>query len=280
MVLPKIWNTSSKIIYTGYEPICNRLSIFQIIIIFLKLIFQIISRCKWSIRAWYCIFSDVILVIYAVGFHYKVYMLSMLTKFYLFLQYIFERCKFYDSCFTLYEMFTEETINVHLQSYVTASTPVIAYLDKLFLSKNLGIDWWRLWKLKKTRMGLVILQVMYYHSLKYLFYQSMHVMTLRPPKAGSFHEPLWLCPRKTQINHLYIKGMFMRSRYFLNCFLKWIAICIFFFCLIIDFSSTKWRITWFLTTRNFNHITYKMIQYHQKITWLDHWLPNPILRCN
>ncbi|XP_056844222.1 accelerated cell death 11 [Raphanus sativus] len=35
----------------------------------------------------------------------------------------------------------EETINVHLQSYVTASTPVIAYLDKLFLSKNLGIDW-------------------------------------------------------------------------------------------------------------------------------------------
>lgn len=84
----------------------------------------------------------------------------MLTKFYLFLQYIFERCKISDSCFTLYEMFTEETINVHLQSYVTASTPVIAYLDKLFLSKNLGIDWWRLWKLKKTRMGLVILQVL------------------------------------------------------------------------------------------------------------------------
>lgn len=82
------------------------------------------------------------------------------TKFYLFLQYIFERCKFSDSCFTLYEMFTEETINVHLQSYVTASTPVIAYLDKLFLSKNLGIDWWRDWKLKKTRMGLVILQVL------------------------------------------------------------------------------------------------------------------------
>ncbi|CAH2046202.1 unnamed protein product [Thlaspi arvense] len=36
---------------------------------------------------------------------------------------------------------TEETVKIHMQSYVTASTPVIAYIDKLFLSKNFGIDW-------------------------------------------------------------------------------------------------------------------------------------------
>lgn len=144
----------------------------------------------------------VMLVIEAVWFHLQslraISIIYSRTKAYLFLQYIFERYKFSDDCFTLYEMFPEETINVHLQSYVTASTPVIAYLDKLFLSKNLGIDWWRLWKLA---WALVILQVLSLFKIS-LFYQSMHVMTLRPPKAGSFHEPLWLCPRKTQINHL------------------------------------------------------------------------------
>ncbi|KAG5404250.1 hypothetical protein IGI04_010369 [Brassica rapa subsp. trilocularis] len=30
---------------------------------------------------------------------------------------------------------------IHMQSYVNASAPVIAYLDNLFLSRQLGIDW-------------------------------------------------------------------------------------------------------------------------------------------
>ncbi|KAG5411342.1 hypothetical protein IGI04_007661 [Brassica rapa subsp. trilocularis] len=36
---------------------------------------------------------------------------------------------------------TEETFKIHAQSYVTASASVTNYLDNLFLSKNLGIDW-------------------------------------------------------------------------------------------------------------------------------------------
>ncbi|KAG7536179.1 Glycolipid transfer protein superfamily [Arabidopsis suecica] len=44
----------------------------------------------------------------------------------------------------LYRMFneTEETAKIHIQSYVSASASVIAYVDdNLFLSRNLGIDW-------------------------------------------------------------------------------------------------------------------------------------------
>ncbi|EOA12645.1 hypothetical protein CARUB_v10027661mg [Capsella rubella] len=36
---------------------------------------------------------------------------------------------------------TEETAKIYMQSYVTASKPVTKYVDDLFLSKNLGIDW-------------------------------------------------------------------------------------------------------------------------------------------
>jgi len=36
---------------------------------------------------------------------------------------------------------TETTAKIHMQSYVTASTSVIAYLDGLFVSKQLGIEW-------------------------------------------------------------------------------------------------------------------------------------------
>ncbi|KAF2536665.1 hypothetical protein F2Q68_00020160 [Brassica cretica] len=36
---------------------------------------------------------------------------------------------------------TEETAKIQMKSYVTASTPVIEYLNKLFLSKKLGTNW-------------------------------------------------------------------------------------------------------------------------------------------
>ncbi|XP_020871247.1 accelerated cell death 11 isoform X2 [Arabidopsis lyrata subsp. lyrata] len=36
---------------------------------------------------------------------------------------------------------TEESAKIHMQSYVTASIPVTAYVDQLLCSKNLGIDW-------------------------------------------------------------------------------------------------------------------------------------------
>ncbi|CAN8287518.1 unnamed protein product [Cochlearia groenlandica] len=35
----------------------------------------------------------------------------------------------------------ETEAKIHMQSYVNASAPVITYLDNLFLSKKLGIDW-------------------------------------------------------------------------------------------------------------------------------------------
>ncbi|QCD77349.1 accelerated cell death 11 isoform X1 [Vigna unguiculata] len=35
----------------------------------------------------------------------------------------------------------EATAKVHMQSYVTASAPLIQYIDKLFVSRDLGIDW-------------------------------------------------------------------------------------------------------------------------------------------
>ncbi|KAF2578387.1 hypothetical protein F2Q68_00001396 [Brassica cretica] len=35
----------------------------------------------------------------------------------------------------------EAEAKIQMQSYVNASAPVIAYLDNLFLSKQLGIDW-------------------------------------------------------------------------------------------------------------------------------------------
>ncbi|KAK7303545.1 hypothetical protein RJT34_14452 [Clitoria ternatea] len=35
----------------------------------------------------------------------------------------------------------EASAKVHMQTYVTASTPLIQYIDKLFLSRDLGIDW-------------------------------------------------------------------------------------------------------------------------------------------
>jgi len=41
---------------------------------------------------------------------------------------------------------TEAAAKIHMQSYVNSSAPLITYLDNLFLSKQLGIDWWRAWK--------------------------------------------------------------------------------------------------------------------------------------
>ncbi|KAH0932662.1 hypothetical protein HID58_009779 [Brassica napus] len=35
----------------------------------------------------------------------------------------------------------EAEAKIHMHSYVNASAPVIAYLDNLFLSRQLGIDW-------------------------------------------------------------------------------------------------------------------------------------------
>ncbi|BAT87666.1 hypothetical protein LR48_Vigan09g184100 [Vigna angularis] len=35
----------------------------------------------------------------------------------------------------------EASAKVHMQSYVTASAPLIQYIDKLFVSSDLGIDW-------------------------------------------------------------------------------------------------------------------------------------------
>ncbi|KAL2341516.1 hypothetical protein Fmac_009456 [Flemingia macrophylla] len=35
----------------------------------------------------------------------------------------------------------EASAKVQMQSYVTASTPLIQYIDKLFVSRDLGIDW-------------------------------------------------------------------------------------------------------------------------------------------
>ncbi|XP_047154133.1 accelerated cell death 11 [Vigna umbellata] len=35
----------------------------------------------------------------------------------------------------------EASAKVHMQSYVTASAPLIQYIDKLFVSRDLGIDW-------------------------------------------------------------------------------------------------------------------------------------------
>lgn len=37
---------------------------------------------------------------------------------------------------------SEASAKVHMQSYVTASAPLIQYIDKLFVSRDLGIDWW------------------------------------------------------------------------------------------------------------------------------------------
>ncbi|KAF3555287.1 hypothetical protein F2Q69_00011301 [Brassica cretica] len=36
---------------------------------------------------------------------------------------------------------TEAEAKIQMESYVNASAPVITYLDNLFLSKKLGIDW-------------------------------------------------------------------------------------------------------------------------------------------
>ena len=38
-------------------------------------------------------------------------------------------------------VFAESSAIIHMQSYVAASAPVIMYVDKLFLSRELGIDW-------------------------------------------------------------------------------------------------------------------------------------------
>ncbi|XP_014517070.1 accelerated cell death 11 [Vigna radiata var. radiata] len=35
----------------------------------------------------------------------------------------------------------EASAKVHMQSYVTASAPLVQYIDKLFVSRDLGIDW-------------------------------------------------------------------------------------------------------------------------------------------
>ena len=38
-------------------------------------------------------------------------------------------------------VFAESSAIIQMQSYVAASAPVIMYVDKLFLSRELGIDW-------------------------------------------------------------------------------------------------------------------------------------------
>ncbi|KAK7852632.1 accelerated cell death 11 [Quercus suber] len=35
----------------------------------------------------------------------------------------------------------EPSARIQMQSYITASAPVILYIDKLFLSRELGVDW-------------------------------------------------------------------------------------------------------------------------------------------
>ena len=37
----------------------------------------------------------------------------------------------------------EESAKAQLQNFVRSSAPVIRYVEDLFTSRNLGIDWWR-----------------------------------------------------------------------------------------------------------------------------------------
>lgn len=38
-------------------------------------------------------------------------------------------------------LLSEPSARIQMQSYITASAPVIQYVDKLFLSRELGLDW-------------------------------------------------------------------------------------------------------------------------------------------
>jgi len=38
-------------------------------------------------------------------------------------------------------MITEASAKIQMQKYVTSSGPVIRYVEELFLSQELGIDW-------------------------------------------------------------------------------------------------------------------------------------------
>lgn len=39
---------------------------------------------------------------------------------------------------------SEASAKVQMQIYVSASASVIQYIDKLFVSRDLGVDWWSL----------------------------------------------------------------------------------------------------------------------------------------
>lgn len=39
---------------------------------------------------------------------------------------------------------SENSAKVHMQSYVSAATPVILYINGLFITRELGVDWWNL----------------------------------------------------------------------------------------------------------------------------------------
>lgn len=41
-------------------------------------------------------------------------------------------------------MISEESARIQMQNYISASAPVILYINKLFLSQELGIDWWNM----------------------------------------------------------------------------------------------------------------------------------------
>ena len=38
-------------------------------------------------------------------------------------------------------LLSEASARIQMQSYVATSAPVILYIDKLFLSRELGVDW-------------------------------------------------------------------------------------------------------------------------------------------
>lgn len=41
----------------------------------------------------------------------------------------------------LFIFFSEATARIQMQNYINASAPVILYINKLFLTRELGIDW-------------------------------------------------------------------------------------------------------------------------------------------
>lgn len=55
--------------------------------------------------------------------------------------YVYERCKHRVNSYYVTLLFADQTAAKKMRRYINAAAPVIEYIDKLYISRHISLDW-------------------------------------------------------------------------------------------------------------------------------------------